>query len=71
MLLGSDPGLHFVAYDPLNHVFDLRLKPISRAVGAGSATLAPDVDVEGVPRMAPIDIGAYQRRNLRDAQQRR
>ena len=71
MLLGSDPGLHFVAYDPLHHVFDLRLKPISRAIGAGSATLAPDVDVEGVPRMAPIDIGAYQRRNLRDAQQRR
>ena len=71
MLLGPDPGLHFVAYDPLSYTFDLRLKPTSRAVGAGSDRFAPQVDVEGAPRVPPIDIGAYQRRSLRDAQQRR
>ena len=71
MLLGPDPGLHFVAYDPLTYTFDLRLKPTSRAVGAGSDRFAPRVDVEGVPRVPPVDIGAYQRRSLRDAQQRR
>ena len=60
-----------MAYDPLSYTFDLHLKPTSRAVGAGSDRLAPQVDVEGVPRAPPIDIGAYQRRNPRDAQQRR
>ena len=70
MLLGGDPGLHFVQYDPLNYIFDLRLKPTSRAIGAGSPTLAPDLDVEGMPRTPPVDIGAYQGRNLRAVHQR-
>ena len=71
MLLGNEPGLHFVAYDPLSYTFDLRLKPTSRAVGAGSASSAPDVDVDGMARVPPIDIGAYQRGNLRDLDRRR
>jgi hypothetical protein len=70
LLLGKDPGLHFEAYDPLSYTFDLHLKPTSRAIGAGSASLAPETDVEGTTRVPPIDIGAYQRRSLRDAQRR-
>jgi Right handed beta helix region len=64
LLLGKDPSIHFIAYDVANMVFDLRLKPTSRAIGAGSPKLAPPVDVEGNHRMVPIDIGAYQRHRM-------
>lgn len=60
LLLGRDPGLHFVQYQPSNYLYDLRLKPKSAAIGAGSTAMAPASDVVGTPRSPPIDIGAYQ-----------
>jgi hypothetical protein len=61
MLLGINPGVHFLEYDPANNRFDLHLRPTSPAVGQGSSVLAPGVDVEGTLRIPRIDIGAYQR----------
>jgi Right handed beta helix region len=51
----------FVAFDPAKFVFDLRLKPGARAIGAGNPAEAPPVDVVGTPRGTRIDAGAYQR----------
>jgi hypothetical protein len=51
--------LNFRAFDPQNAHLDLRLKPDSRAIGAGSPDLAPPTDIDGHKRVAPIDIGAY------------
>jgi hypothetical protein len=43
--------------------FDLHLRPGTAAVDAGSATLAPRLDVEGIrrPQGAGVDLGAYER----------
>ena len=51
----------FRRYDVGAVSFDLRLAPKSPAIEAGSPESAPAVDVEGRPRKAPIDIGAYAR----------
>ncbi len=50
----------FVAYDPAKLVFDLRLRPDARAIGAGNPADAPRVDIAGTPRGSRIDAGAYQ-----------
>ncbi|MET9552275.1 choice-of-anchor Q domain-containing protein [Streptomyces sp. NPDC006645] len=39
---------------------DLRLKPGSPAIGAGTNRDAPTVDVDRKPRSAPFDVGAYE-----------
>jgi hypothetical protein len=49
----------FVNFDPAKFIFDLRLKPGARAVGAGNPDGAPAVDITGAARGSPVDIGAY------------
>ncbi len=43
--------------------YDLHLRPATAAVDTGSPSLAPPLDVEGVPRPqgAGVDLGAYER----------
>jgi hypothetical protein len=50
----------FVKFDPASLVFDLRLRPGARAIGAGNPAEAPPVDITGTPRGPRIDAGAYQ-----------
>lgn len=47
----------------INHLnLDLRLKPGAAAIDAGSALLAPPIDISGTarPRGTAVDIGAYE-----------
>jgi Right handed beta helix region len=53
-------GGTFVNFDPAKFVYDLRLKPEARAIGAGNPADAPPVDITGAPRGSSIDVGAYQ-----------
>lgn len=46
--------------DNASSVYDLRPKADSRAIEAGNSDRAPPVDITGKPRVAPIDIGAYE-----------
>jgi hypothetical protein len=50
----------FVSFDPAKFVYDLRLRPGAVAIGAGSSTDAPSVDITGASRGSSIDVGAYQ-----------
>lgn len=56
-----DPNLllSFKKFDPSSGQVDVRPRPDSRAIGAGSADQAPDVDIEGQRRKPPITLGAY------------
>lgn len=49
----------FVDFDPAHYAYDVHLKAGAPAVGAGSATGAPALDISGAKRTAPFDIGAY------------
>lgn len=49
----------FVKFDLENSAFDFHPSRRSDARGEGSAEDAPATDIEGNPRKAPIDIGAY------------
>ena len=51
----------FVAFDPAKFVYDLRLRPGARAIGAGNPAEAPPVDFKGAARAGRVDVGAYQR----------
>ncbi len=57
-ILVKHPKLYFRDIDN----FDMRHKQGSPAIDAGSATSAPDVDIEGVrrPQGAGIDVGPYE-----------
>jgi parallel beta-helix repeat protein len=55
----SHPAIAVVKFDVRNHVFDLRLKAGSRAIGAGTTDGAPATDITGAARLPPIDAGAY------------
>jgi hypothetical protein len=57
---GRGTAGEFITYDPAKLVFDLRLKPDARAIGAGNPADAPPVDITGAPRGSRIDAGAYQ-----------
>ncbi len=57
---GRGAANEFVSFDPRKFVFDLRLRPQARAIGAGNPAEAPKVDIAGTPRKIPIDAGAYQ-----------
>jgi len=49
----------FIAYNPLSLQYELQLLPGAPAVGAGSSTESPILDVTGAERGSPTDIGAY------------
>ena len=49
----------FVAFDPKTLTFNLHLRALSPAIGAGSDDRAPAHDADGVTRKPPIDLGAY------------
>jgi hypothetical protein len=49
----------FMKFDPEHFVFDPHLVRRSDAKGEGSPEGAPATDIEGTPRGAKIDIGAY------------
>lgn len=49
----------FVKFDRAHSDYDLHLAKGSPLIGAGLADGAPPTDIEGHPRKAPIDIGAY------------
>ncbi len=57
---GRGAGGMFVSFDPAKFVYDLRLRPGARAIGAGNPAEAPPVDISGAPRAGRVDIGAYQ-----------
>jgi hypothetical protein len=50
----------FVNFDAAKFVYDLRLKPEARAIGAGNPEGAPSVDIAGARRGSQVDVGAYQ-----------
>lgn len=50
---------NFVKFDPEKFAFDLHPTKRSDARGEGSPEGAPATDIEGNPRQAPIDIGAF------------
>jgi parallel beta-helix repeat protein len=56
-----DPNIYrsLVMVDNAKGLYDLRLKPYSRAIGTGSSVLAPEIDILGKRRTAPVDVGAY------------
>jgi hypothetical protein len=55
----------FVSFDPAKFIYDLRPRPGSAAIGAGSSADAPTVDITGAPRGSSIDVGAYQHAPLK------
>jgi hypothetical protein len=56
LAVGTDHYLTFFIDQPGG---DLRLKPGSPAIGAGTKTDAPPLDVTGAMRREPYDVGAY------------
>ena len=53
------PAAEFVEFNPSTLTYNLELKASAPAIGAGTATGAPTVDILGVRRTAPYDAGAY------------
>jgi len=60
-IVGYDPKKLFVEFDPSLGRYDLHLRPGAPVFGLGDPDLAPPRDRDGVARVAPIDLGAYQR----------
>ncbi len=60
IIVGRGADGEFVNFDPAKLVFDLRLKPGARSIGAGSPDGAPAVDITGAARGKPVDAGAYR-----------
>ena len=58
-----DPSIFhsFVGFDPVRGRFDLRPGAQSPAARGGAGEDAPKLDIEGRPRVPPVDIGAYGR----------
>jgi hypothetical protein len=54
----TDPSLLYVTYNP-PYTFDAHPLPGGPLVGAGSPTLAPPYDIQGITRVPPITVGAY------------
>lgn len=55
----DDYADNFEKFDLARFAFDLHPRKRSDATGEGSPENAPATDIEGKPRQAPIDIGAY------------
>ncbi len=58
-LATTDPGSVVRSFDVVNSIFDVHLKAGSPAIAAGTSSLAPVTDLEGVTRADPFDLGAY------------
>jgi hypothetical protein len=58
-ILRGGPGREFVNYEPKQLVYDVRLRPAARALGAGSPDRAPAVNFDGAARGLPTNVGAY------------
>jgi Right handed beta helix region len=56
---GLAPGSEFSNWNPATLTFNVLLKPGAPAIGAGTSTGAPTVDIAGVTRAAPYTVGAY------------
>jgi hypothetical protein len=57
------PGTGNINKDPMFRdpaIFDLQLKPNSPCIDAGTAIDAPPKDIDGTPRVAKPDMGAYE-----------
>jgi hypothetical protein len=57
-----DPGgaaSEFVNFNPARLTYNLMLKSVAQAIGAGTATGAPALDILGAARTAPTTAGAY------------
>ncbi len=59
IIVAGGPAAEFVEFDPSSLTYNLEPKAGAAAIGAGTATGAPTVDILGVPRKAPYDAGAY------------
>jgi hypothetical protein len=57
---GRGAAGEFVNFDPAKLIFDVRLRPGARAIGAGNPADAPPVDIAGARRGSRVDAGAYQ-----------
>jgi hypothetical protein len=49
----------FVNFNPATLTYNVMLKAGAQAIGAGTATGAPTVDILGITRTAPYTVGAY------------
>jgi Right handed beta helix region len=49
----------FLNFNPSTLTYTVLLKSGSQAIGAGTATGAPALDIAGYPRVAPFPVGAY------------
>ena len=56
----KDPAATFVVFDPKAGRFDLRLRRGSAARGVATAEGAPERDIDGAQRTAPLNPGAYR-----------
>ena len=59
----TTPGTGNINKDPMFRdaaIFDLQLKPMSPCIDAGTAVDAPAKDIDGTPRDAKPDMGAYE-----------
>jgi hypothetical protein len=53
------PKSEFANFNPATLTYNVMLKSGAQAIGAGTATGAPALDIFGVPRQAPYTAGAY------------
>jgi hypothetical protein len=49
----------FLDFNPSALTYNVMLRSGAQAIGAGTATRAPTVDILGVARAAPYAVGAY------------
>jgi hypothetical protein len=49
----------FANFNPVTVTYDVLLKSGAQAIGTGTVTGAPTVDILGVTRKAPYTVGAY------------
>jgi hypothetical protein len=59
IIVSSGATSEFANFDPATLTYDVLLKAGAPAIGAGTATGAPNVDILGIPRKAPYTAGAY------------
>ena len=63
IIAAGGPATEFVEFDPSTLAYNLELKAGAAAIGAGTPTGAPAVDILGVPRTTPIVPGPIPTRS--------